>query len=220
MMPLGFSELNSISENNQNKRKHKRKTIKKRQQNRKVDTFLKSMNSKLENFETNEKEDKETDMSTKKSIDKIYSDDFEDNESDLGEPINKLDEESLNDNAKDDPMFWDKNKLEKFGLLKEGLRQHERYQNEQMNQLHNNAQGAYLSIAKKVPYYSKLSNSQELSGSHDELMRKLNYVVHMLEEQKDEKTDNVTEELVLYMFLGVFVIFIVDSFARVTKYTR
>ena len=28
-----------------------------------------------------------------------------------------------------------------------------------------------------------------------------------MEEQKDEKTKNVTEELVLYLFLGVFMIF-------------
>ena len=38
--------------------------------------------------------------------------------------------------------------------------------------------------------------------------------------QKDEKTQNVTEELVLYLFLGVFTIFVVDSFARAGKYTR
>ena len=51
-------------------------------------------------------------------------------------------------------------------------------------------------------------------------MTKLNYMIHLLEENKDEKTQNVTEELVLYMFLGVFVIFVVDSFAKVGKYTR
>jgi len=54
----------------------------------------------------------------------------------------------------------------------------------------------------------------------DELMEKLNYMIHLLESQKDEKTDNVTEELVLYLFLGVFVIYVVDSFARVGKYIR
>ena len=42
----------------------------------------------------------------------------------------------------------------------------------------------------------------------------------LIQEEKDSKTNNVTEELVLYMFLGVFVIFIVDSFARVSKYKR
>ena len=45
-------------------------------------------------------------------------------------------------------------------------------------------------------------------------------MIHILEENKDQKTQNVTEELVLYMFLGVFVIFVVDSFARSGKYVR
>ena len=71
-----------------------------------------------------------------------------------------------------------------------------------------------------VPYYNKASNQANLHGSRDELMKKLNYMIHLLEENKDEKTQNVTEELVLYMFLGVFTIFVVDSFARAGKYTR
>ena len=71
-----------------------------------------------------------------------------------------------------------------------------------------------------VPYYNKASNQANLHGSRDELMKKLNYMIHLLQENKDEKTQNVTEELVLYMFLGVFTIFVVDSFARAGKYTR
>ena len=45
-------------------------------------------------------------------------------------------------------------------------------------------------------------------------------MINLLEEQKDEKTNNVTEEVVLYSFLGIFIIFVVDSFARVGKYVR
>jgi hypothetical protein len=45
-------------------------------------------------------------------------------------------------------------------------------------------------------------------------------MISLLEEQQDEKTSNVTEEVVLYSFLGIFIIFIVDSFARVGKYVR
>lgn len=72
-----------------------------------------------------------------------------------------------------------------------------------------------------IPYYTESQNSeQHLSGNKDKLFEKMNYVIHLLEEEKDSKTNNVTEELVLYMFLGVFVIFIVDSFARVSKYKR
>ena len=52
------------------------------------------------------------------------------------------------------------------------------------------------------------------------LMDKINYMIHMLEQQQNEKTSNITEEFILYTFLGVFIIFIVDSFARSGRYTR
>ncbi len=72
-----------------------------------------------------------------------------------------------------------------------------------------------------VPYYTQMQGAQEeVHTNKDDLMTKLNYMIHLLEEQQDEKTENVTEELVLYLFLGVFVIFVVDSFARAGKYTR
>lgn len=54
----------------------------------------------------------------------------------------------------------------------------------------------------------------------DKLMEKLNYIIHMLEAQQHEKTNNVVEEVVLYTFLGVFIIFICDTFARAGKYHR
>jgi hypothetical protein len=70
---------------------------------------------------------------------------------------------------------------------------------------------------KYVPYYNKMSQS---TGNKDELLEKLNYMIHLLEEQQDDKTGHVTEEIILYSFLGVFMIFIVDSFARAGKYVR
>ena len=71
-----------------------------------------------------------------------------------------------------------------------------------------------------VPYFTNAADSQNLSGGKDVLLEKLNYMIHLLEEQKDEKTHHITEEVVLYCFLGVFVIFVTDSFARAGKYTR
>jgi hypothetical protein len=56
--------------------------------------------------------------------------------------------------------------------------------------------------------------------ANDVLIQKLNYMIHLLEEQQDEKTNNVTEEVILYSFLGIFIIFVCDSFARVGKYVR
>jgi hypothetical protein len=64
------------------------------------------------------------------------------------------------------------------------------------------------------------NNTNSANYTNDTLMTKLNYMIHLLEERQDERTNNVTEEVVLYSFLGVFMIFIVDSFVRVGKYVR
>ena len=72
-----------------------------------------------------------------------------------------------------------------------------------------------------VPYVNQMSNDNSPNGApKDELLMKLNYIIHMLEEQQNESTNHVTEEIILYSFLGVFIIFVVDSFARVGKYVR
>lgn len=78
------------------------------------------------------------------------------------------------------------------------------------------------SIPTNPPYsnFSPYSPSLNNSGENSVLIDKLNYMIHLLEEQQDERTANVTEEVVLYCFLGVFMIFIVDSFTRVGKYVR
>lgn len=71
------------------------------------------------------------------------------------------------------------------------------------------------------PYYnnSNYINNNDLPNQ-DILLQKLNYMITLLEDQQDEKTNNVTEEVVLYSFLGIFIIFIADTFVRVGKYVR
>jgi len=64
-----------------------------------------------------------------------------------------------------------------------------------------------------VPYLNQGMNSMP-EDSKSALIEKLNYIIDMLEEQQDYKTNSILEDLILYTFLGIFVIFIVDSFAR------
>ena len=52
------------------------------------------------------------------------------------------------------------------------------------------------------------------------LLEKINYMIYLLEQQKKEKSKHTTEEFVLYSFLGVFVIYLADSFARSGRYIR
>jgi hypothetical protein len=72
-------------------------------------------------------------------------------------------------------------------------------------------------------YYAGRENGNASIGlGNDErrLMEKINYMIRLLEEQQMEKTDNIVEEFVLYSMLGVFVIYVVDSFSRAGKYMR
>ena len=52
------------------------------------------------------------------------------------------------------------------------------------------------------------------------LIEKINYMIHLLEENQDERVGSVTEEVILYSFLGIFIIFMADSFSRIGKYKR
>jgi hypothetical protein len=81
----------------------------------------------------------------------------------------------------------------------------------------------YKTSPHNLPYYSGYNASapeQQMTGENSILLEKLNYMIHLLEEQQDERTGNVTEEVILYCFLGIFIIFVVDSFVRVGKYVR
>jgi hypothetical protein len=94
-----------------------------------------------------------------------------------------------------------------------------------------NLNKTHMNEVAKEEYYRQFMPATQQQQQHTQMyhppakdnaniMTKLNYMIHLLEEQKDERTNNVTEEVVLYSFLGVFVIFIVDSFVKVGKYVR
>ena len=93
--------------------------------------------------------------------------------------------------------------------------------------LGNNPYSNYRMIYEQPPtntsplnYYAKMGLGNGAHGLDSKLLEKINYMIHMLEQQHNEKTSNVTEEFVLYTFLGVFIIFIVDAFSRAGKYVR
>ena len=71
-----------------------------------------------------------------------------------------------------------------------------------------------------LKYDSSSQNSNNLNFDNNKLLTKLEYIIHLLEEQHNEKTNYITEELILYLFLGIFILFVLDSFARASKYVR
>ena len=70
-----------------------------------------------------------------------------------------------------------------------------------------------------IPYLNQ-GTSEIPDQPKSELLEKLNYIIDLLEDQQDYKTNSIFEDLILYAFLGIFVIFIVDSFAKSGKYVR
>jgi len=88
--------------------------------------------------------------------------------------------------------------------------------NQQYNQQNNQPNGTNIDNLYQGSYVAP----QPSIDSQPELLRKLDNILHLLEEQQEEKTNLITEELILYIFLGVFVIYVLDSFVRVGKYVR
>lgn len=76
---------------------------------------------------------------------------------------------------------------------------------------HKNIIPSYIETAK--PKYQN-------QGPRDVLIDKINYIIGLLENQQDEKTNNVVEDLIIYALLGCFIIFIIDKFVSVGKYVR
>ena len=69
-------------------------------------------------------------------------------------------------------------------------------------------------------YNNRFQTSTPLVNHNSELLKKLDNILYLLEEQKEEQTHLITEELILYIFLGIFVIYVLDSFVRAGKYVR
>ena len=101
--------------------------------------------------------------------------------------------------------------------------------NRNNSNLGNSYYHAYSEKSKigNIPSYSmdrmRSANTESTNApfiGQDKILEKLNKMIYILEEQQNEPTKHITEEFILYTFLGVFIIFIVDSFSRTGKYIR
>ena len=76
-----------------------------------------------------------------------------------------------------------------------------------------------LESSISIPSYD-YTNMVSGNQSNTDLLKKLDYIIYLLEENQNQKTNYITEELILYIFLGVFIIFVLDNFAKSAKYVR
>ena len=75
----------------------------------------------------------------------------------------------------------------------------------------------YNNSLEKDLYNSNYSN---MSTSNNDLIKRLDKILYLLEEDKNDQNHLITEELILYVFLGVFIIYVLDSFVKAGKYVR
>jgi hypothetical protein len=73
---------------------------------------------------------------------------------------------------------------------------------------------------QKQPIQKQPNSHEKRDKSIEEMERKLNYLIKLMEKKKSQNTQYITEEIVLYAFFGVFMIYVVDSFTKVGKYVR
>jgi hypothetical protein len=63
-------------------------------------------------------------------------------------------------------------------------------------------------------------SNTEYQGVDRMTHEKINYIIHMLEQNRQLRTENITEEMIMYFFLGFFVLYISENFVKMGKYTR
>ena len=83
-----------------------------------------------------------------------------------------------------------------------------------------NYKSIYNSPTELDGYYTRVSEPSRQTqqvAQFDRYMEKLNYLIHLLEQQQKEQTSGGTEEILLYCLFGVFIIFVIDAFARFGK---
>jgi hypothetical protein len=88
-----------------------------------------------------------------------------------------------------------------------------------MNQMEymSNYNTVYQVPSSHITHGLSASSSQE---TEPRLLEKINYMIHLLEEQTKEKTSHALEEFVMFSLVGVFIIYVLDSFSRSGRYIR
>lgn len=210
--PLGYSIIEEFNTNENKVKKtsnsidSKKKTRKNRSSimNKKVENFLASLDDNSNHVSIEDKKYANNNNNTITDFNNDYDNHMRSlNNNPYAKPVSVYNEK-INEQENQQNMMDD---TENDNIITQ----------EDFNTLQNQSQQDYYN--SYVPYTTNVSNQQE-TNNQGMLIEKLNYMIHLLEEQQEEKTGHVTEELILYSFLGVFVIFVIDSFARASKYVR
>ena len=106
------------------------------------------------------------------------------------------------------------------GTGKSALSTNNLYDSSLLGNITKNSNVSNYNDSYNLKYNASSQNPNTINYDNNKLISKLEYIIHLLEEQHNEKTNYITEELILYLFLGIFILFVLDSFARASKYVR
>ena len=120
-----------------------------------------------------------------------------------------IQQQVLNSNTRYNDVLDDDDVVDKSNL--EMVKENEIYK-----QFINN----YNNSVTKDVYNSNTLNTLNNSSGNNELLKRLDKILYLLEEDKNDQNHLITEELILYVFLGVFIIYVLDSFVKAGKYVR
>lgn len=209
-----MSLLNSASSWTTNKRRNKRQsTMKKPDLMHKEDQYVTNENNlMLEGFNTNiptsieQSQAQQTQRKERISnlIDTMA--DSEDNDGNHLENFNPL--PTPNIHVRKDMPDIQPNSLDYNPNV------HEQFSN------YTNSYNGEMSYKQSSPSQNTQPITIDKFRNNDKLLEKINYMIHLLEQQQQDKTENVAEEFILYSFLGIFIIYVVDGFSRTGKYIR
>lgn len=216
---LNAAPFNSDEEENKNIREENNKRL------------SSSLNRTIKNRNNNEHNDNKN-KERNRRIQKLL------NDNNMNNNLTNNESDDLEDfNPPSHPAIQEPKKIVKenftFDKIKSELLDNE--QEEESQKQHQNDNPVNKENFQQLPannlqqYYEKYNaylnsennyNKQYMSVSNEELLKKIDNILFLLEEQRETRTNYVTEELILYVFLGIFVIYLVDSFVKVGKYIR
>ena len=210
LTPALLDSDSSESKSNLNSKKQVNKTIKNKN-NIKSDSTKEESKPKLTNINNLLHSSYDSDDENENNFSMQYTSSLNDNN--INNQKNTYNEDLINNELK---------KMNKFNINQNDIINN-KDNNNLVKNLDNNKYSNFNNSYKST--YDFMNNNAEQAYqsnilNNNQLISKLDYIIHLLEEQHNEKTNHITEELILYLFLGIFMIYVLDSFTKASKYIR
>ena len=148
--------------------------------------------------------------------DKETNDELKNSDSDIQSIHNNLEKDMKSENEKTLGDFYESEMQEDIKKQMDSVKSsQDLYHNEKISSDYLISNNLNLSKVSGDPRNQIVGNDMR-----DELLVKLNYIINLFEDEREIKTNKKNEEIVLYCFLGIFVIYVLDSFVSIGKYKR